>query len=301
MKFSFAVLLAALLACPCLRAQAPGRSGVSTLIRGLGAAAGGMGDAYATSTDDLDVIYYNPAGLAGMDRSEVSALQQITRDGGEFRAVSFGIVTGSAAFALSGLSFGEPYAQADTAGIISYARKVSGSLSLGASLKTLASRIPVEAGAGAGSCADIGVLYCFPSSAGKTRLAASVSNLGTDLKYAGRSDPFVNAVRVGWSTEATTTHWSGNRYTTMTEVDAVKFSDSDYIQVDIGLGFKFTRMFTMRMGFSFFSGTASGGIGLGFNFPLGARSSLQADYISLDGAAAGIPYNTHRANLRLKW
>jgi hypothetical protein len=274
-------------------------SGAITLTQDIGAVAGGMGNAYTTIADDTDIIFYNPAGLAGLNRTELSVMHQTGRADDEFGAFAFCYPSNMGTFAFSSILYNDAGIQQDYIGILSCGRNISKGLDAGLNIKTINSNLLEDESAAQGMCLDFGMIYSIPSlekSKSKSKIGLSVQNLGGELQYKDKNDTLINSVRLGWSNESTVSHWTGNTYNTVTSLDIVKLSDSEYLEIDMGFGFKFTKIFTLRMGFSFFSGTSTGGFGLGFNIPYSKNNSLQIDYVSIDSRL----YNTHRVSIRTR-
>lgn len=272
-------------------------SGTATLTQNIGAAAGGMGDAYTAISDDTDVIFYNPAGLSGLNRTELSITHQAGITDDEFIASVFGYPLSIGTVAFGTIIYNSSSTRQDNIGILSYSRNISKKFDIGLSVKMIDSSSAEEKSNARGICFDFGAIYNLSSSEkrkGKSRIGLSVQNLGSGLQYEDKNEPLINLIRLGWSNETTVSHWTGNTYDNITSLDIVKLSDSDYLEVNMGFGFKFTKVFTLRMGFSFFSGSSTGGLGLGFNIPYSKNNSLQIDYVSISGRL----YRTHRVSLR---
>ena len=152
-----------------------GTRAMTFLKIGVGAKAIGMGESQVAATDDLYASYWNPAGLARLEKPQLALMHNEWFAGinHEFVGValplgSIGTVGASASF----LSFGElqgrdregnetsifrPY---DLAMIFSYARGFGKSFAFGANAKFLREQIADETGTGIAF--DLGGLYTFP-------------------------------------------------------------------------------------------------------------------------------------------
>lgn len=189
--------------------QTPTRVGTTTanfLEYGFGAAGCALGDAYVSLVDDISAVYWNPAGLANMQRNEAMFMQQpwlvdintslaavgilvprvgtialssISADYGEMEVTTLAMQEGT----------GEKFSLNDAALMLSYGRKLATWFSFGASAKYISSTIMhTKASAFA---VDLGVLINthFFSPDGKREnglnIGMSVSNYGTRMKYDG--------------------------------------------------------------------------------------------------------------------
>jgi hypothetical protein len=190
-------------------AQKPMRAGTTTanfLEIGYGAAGGALGDAYVSLANDVSAIYWNPAGLAQLNRSEVMFVTQPWIVGMNTTFGAVGIVVPS--FGTIGASLimmdygdmdvttmtkpegtGERFSSRDMALTISYARNLTEWFSVGASGKYVASSIWHE---NASAFAfDLGILIkteFFSPTGGNEhglKIGMSISNYGTTLKYDG--------------------------------------------------------------------------------------------------------------------
>jgi hypothetical protein len=173
----------------------------------VGARAVALGGAGTALADDASALYWNPAGLAALERRDAlfshSELGETTRlDFGGFAAPALGGVAGGAFTYLSHGSIsgrdamGRPtgsYGASDAALAGSYARKL-GETSAGVSLKYLRSHI---AEAEAQSVAvDVGV----SAKRGEFTGAAALRNLGPGLRFADQTNdlPLAAAGGVAW-------------------------------------------------------------------------------------------------------
>jgi hypothetical protein len=190
-------------------AQKPIRAGTTTanfLEIGFGAAGNAMGDAYVSTANDVSSLYWNPAGLARMSRSEAMFVAQpwIVDMNTTFAAV--GIVVPNVGTLGAGLIImdygemevttmsmqegtGEKFTAKDMAISLSFARNIVEWFSFGASGKLVSSNIwHVN---GTALAFDLGVLIrtdFFSPTGGNEHglnIGMSISNYGTSLKYDG--------------------------------------------------------------------------------------------------------------------
>jgi len=277
--------------------------GVLTLRYNLGAAAGGMGNAYTTVTDDTDALFYNPAGLIDIDDLEFMAMYQTVNGGSEYYGFAFGCpYERGGNFGLGTVIYRKPGEQEDQAGILSYSADVSEKLTAGAGIKSVISRLMPGTTTAMMVCFDAGCIYTTSKSKKSvSKAGVSLQNFGTELRYSdGRRAPFINTLRLGWSNESTVSHWTGNTYDTLTSIDVARHSDSSYVEFNFGFGFKFTKVFTMRMGFSFYGATSTGNMGAGFRIPCGKNNNIELDLVSVStrDLDAQAEYTTYRVSIR---
>jgi hypothetical protein len=167
----------------------------SFLDIGVGARGIGMGGAYTALADDSSAVYWNPAGLARMEKREVSVshaeLGQGTRE--DFLAYAHPTSRGTIAAAMTYLSQGAisgrdaagrptgDYQASDAAFAASYAIKTD-LADLGGSVKYLRSHI--AASEAQGVAADLGVRRAIDGAGpGRLTVGAALRNMGPGLKY----------------------------------------------------------------------------------------------------------------------
>lgn len=181
------IILAALLALP---SAARAAETASFLTVGVGARAQGMGGAYAALGEDADSLYWNPAGLARLEKREVSAThaELFAQSRHDFLAYAHPTAMGTVAGAFTYLSQGSldgrdaqghptgSYQASDSAATLGYARKTEWA-DLGVSVKYLRSHIGSAEAQGAAF--DLGARRAF----GAFVVGAAVRNLGPGLKY----------------------------------------------------------------------------------------------------------------------
>ncbi len=190
-------------------AQKPTRVGSTTanfLEIGYGAAGIAMGDAYVSLVHDASAIYWNPAGLAQMERTEVMFVTQPWIVGMNATFASFGIVVpdfGTFGGSLILMNYGdmdvttvampegtgEQFSAKDIAVSLSFARNLVEWFSFGATAKMINSTVWHETATAVAF--DLGVIiktgFFSPAEGNKHGLTIgmSISNYGTPLRYEG--------------------------------------------------------------------------------------------------------------------
>ncbi|MFH1353330.1 MAG: PorV/PorQ family protein [bacterium] len=174
-----------------LSAAGNGTSGAQFLKIGVGARAVAMGEAYAGMEGDINSIYWNPAGLSGIDNPQTSFshtawFQNIKRENltsgyptaSGFMALGINYLTagGIDKYDNAGDSTGESYAPADMLMTFAYSKKMK-KVSIGSNLKYISSNIDGEIATAIG--ADFGGIY----RKNKLNIGLAVQNLGTKMKF----------------------------------------------------------------------------------------------------------------------
>ena len=180
-----------------------GTVAVPFLTIGIGARANAMGGAFTSVANDVTALFWNPAGIASFDRNQLALIHSewIADLKHDFigLAVPLGAI-GSIGFSLNALTMddilvrtpvfpegtGEMAESYDMAIGVSYARKLTDKLSLGASAKYI--RSVLWHMSAQTMAVDLGVV--FHNLFGFLQLGASISNMGGKIKYSGR-DNFV--------------------------------------------------------------------------------------------------------------
>lgn len=209
MKKSLLLVLAGLLACQAVAQNKPYRVGTTSanfLEMGIGSAANAMGEAYASRARDLSSVYWNPAGLAYLGRSEALCMYHPWIAGIDVSFAGVALVAprlGTFGLSITNMNYGrtevttlmmqegtgETFAANEYAVSLSYGRRLADWFAFGASGKYIASNI-WHLGASA-MAVDLGVIVntSFFSFSGKREdgmsIGMSISNYGTKLAYDG--------------------------------------------------------------------------------------------------------------------
>lgn len=192
-----------------LGAQEPTRIGTTAanfLEIGYGTAGSAMGDAYVSMANDLSALYWNPAGLADMHKSQALFVYQPWIAGIKTNFAGVGMNLGN--YGTLSLGFtsvnygdmkvttmamqegtGELFSANDMAFSLAYARKLTTWFSFGAAAKYVSSEIwHTNASAIA---TDLGVIintYFFSPNGRREQgmnIGMSISNYGTRMRYDG--------------------------------------------------------------------------------------------------------------------
>ena len=297
---------------------------------GVGAKALSMGGAFVGLANDESAIYYNPAGLVGMQTKALSASYMNYIADIQSGSVMFVMPKGTTeteegqysydeedeptiydsksalAFAITYLSYGTidetnssgqvigDFSGSDMAFTLGYANKIAKQLSVGANVKFIYQKI--DEFSSQGIAADLGLLYRLKD--GRTNLGLSASNLGVQLSGLSEEhkDPLPILVRAGLSHRL-------REIPITVSGEGVMPTDNDLYGA-IGLEFQPDRIpLAVRAGYSSFGSnyktdgdkdnTAGFSFGAGFAFP-----KISIDYAFLPYADLG---SLHRVNLAYRW
>ncbi len=194
---------------PILKAQKPYRIGTTSanfLELGFGGAALSMGDSYVSMVNDVSSIYWNPAGLGYMKKSQLMVMHQPWFADINSSFVGLAYVAPSLGTFGIGLTFvsygsedvtslisqegtGEQFDGLDLALSISYGRKLADWFSFGASGKYITSRIWHESASAVafdlGAVVNTAFLSWTGSKDNGLKIGMSISNYGTKMQYDG--------------------------------------------------------------------------------------------------------------------
>jgi hypothetical protein len=180
------------------------------LLLGAGARGTALGPAYASLASDASALYYNPAGLAQMDRpqAQVGSYNYVAGTKYTWGGIAFPIAGGVRAFGLQIGTFGfsgqpvytvdQPdgtgsvYNVAETFAAASYAQNFSDRFAAGLTFKVVSDQLGDATGSA--FAVDFGTNFHAMLNNRPIRLAFTVTNLGTGMSYSGAALN-TNAVR----------------------------------------------------------------------------------------------------------
>ncbi len=275
-----------------------GTRAMTFLKIGVGAEAIGMAESQVAATDDLYASYWNPAGLASLQKPQLALMHNEWFAGinHEFVGVALPVGNiGTIGLSSSFLSFGDlqgrdsegnettifrPY---DLAVILSYARNFSSSIAFGANAKFLREQIADETGNGIAF--DFGVLYTFSQM--PLSLGFNAQHLGPRVTFIEEAFGLPVTFRMG----AAYRLWNDALLLTS---DIIRPSDND-IAIAVGAGYTIANILQLRTGYNYqVGGNDLGTIsGLTSGFGLTLRQ-FQVDYALVTFGVLGL---THRFSL----
>jgi len=195
---------------PTIRAE--GIAGAATLKIVPSARASAMGDTFTGVADDVNTIFFNPAGLSLLQRPSVSFMSKqmigntnlnamsINFSLKDNRHIGFGVITfnGGMAEIVSGSITRTIRAQEDYLLICSYSPEITKDGMAGVNIKALKSTLAEEYSANAYAL-DIGVMLSQNKVEGNS-FGFVIQNIdvGNGIKYIDYSDPLPLTYRAGW-------------------------------------------------------------------------------------------------------
>lgn len=288
-----------------LASQAQALETAQFLTIGVGARGLGMGGAYTALADDAHSVYWNPAGLAALDKKEATAddAELATDSRLNFLAVGLPTKYGTAGAALTYLSqpaiegrdsaghLTSSYHAADFAGAGAFGHRTEFA-DLGASVKFVQSHIGSAQATTA--AVDFGARRAFEAGPGKVVLGAAVRNLGPGLKYVSETDDLPLRLAGGAALVFPAGH--------AVAVEAT--SAPRGAGADVGLGGEYQAMkgVFLRAGYTTQSATPGGsGLDAASGLTLGAGlryGDWRFDYAAVPSGELGA---AHRFSLAVRW
>ncbi len=268
-----------------LAAGSIGTSGADFLEIGVGSRPLAMGEAFTAQTNDINTIYYNPAGIASIRFPLLSILHQELIFDSRFENVSFVYPIWKGKAAVSNSAFWVPGFQkvdidGNNSGNISFYDGVFsagyahdfGNLYVGGTLKYVYQKVDEVF---ANSLAvDLGVLKGFylyspfDSPVRNFHIGMSLLNLGTDA----HGDPLPRSLRLGLSYRPT--YWvCVNMDITESMIAKSDLYDFTYLfeesfRMNWGVEFNYLEILFLRGGWKF-NDSSSYSLGMGFNYSIG--------------------------------
>jgi len=186
-----------------------GTSGAQFLKIGAGTRPTAMGDAFTAVADDVNAVYFNPAGLSQLKSAELTAMHTQWFENIDYAFGAFALPTAAGTFAISaatlevadirkrGLDESDQgsFTNVDSTYALSYGRRWGDTLSLGATARLIKAQIDSASASSWGG--DVGVLKKFADTPYSVGLAAR--HFGQEVKFRDEGDPLPFVVDGGAS------------------------------------------------------------------------------------------------------
>jgi len=303
---TFILIFAVLLAVPALLFAADpnaGTSGAQFLKIGVGARPVAMGESFVGVADDVNAVYYNPSGLAFIDRPELTAQRTQWFQGVDHQFGAFAYPTDYGAFALSATtlkvediqkrgadeSYEGNFQAMDSAYAFSYARMLGPLSSVGITGRYFKEEIDAYSASAWGG--DVGFLRKFVAYPVSVGLA--VRDFGQKIKFRNEEDPQPLTIDLGMGANLF-------NYRLLLAANVAKSNDSGY---RFGLGTEYSPVltksfrFTLRGGFNTAQTDGSGAPGISAGAGIGIRQ-LSFDFAWVPFGDLG---NTFRYSLGFRF
>jgi hypothetical protein len=296
--------------------QRVGTSSGSFLRIGVGARATGLGESFVAVANDPSAIYWNPAGLASLQRSELllshvewpadiryehaAWVLPVRRLGGSV-ALQFGMLTTEIdeTTELQPFGTGRSFIYSDAVAGAAYARRWTDKLLVGAGAKWVREDLGSDVGGPIANVVlvDIGSIYYLGF--GSVRIATSLSNFGAQFKpkdpahggrwespvtgeqrdYDGFDPPTVFRYGIAFEPVETAQH----RLTTTLEANQ---PSDNALAIKAGAEWTWNRRLALRSGYNFNADEFKFAAGAGLYAGLG-QSQLTVDYAYTQGDFLG--------------
>ncbi len=271
-----------------------GTSAENFLKLGVGARAIGMGEAFTAVAADANAVYWNPAGLANLDRRQINVMHNTWLVETYYDHISFAspFKKGAICAGITYLGTGDidkylnsqdkigTYNAYDMALTAGYGYKLSDELLVGVSGKLLQSKI--DSHDANGLAIDIGVLSKTPVE--NLTVGGTIQNVGSKIKFNKDGDPLPLMVKVG----AAYTMLDDNLTAAL---DITKARDND-AKFNLGCEYLLNKSFAVRAGYNSKIDEGDGiTAGIGYKHPV-----VTVDYAYVPWGDLA-EHDTHRVSL----
>jgi hypothetical protein len=290
-------------------ASGPGSTGANYLRIGMGAKAAGMGEAQVAIADNVDAIYWNPAGLSLIKSNEIGAMHLFYWQGISYEYLAYAMpIKKIGTFGIGGTylnsgsidktienSTGSDYTKVGTFNYIAFSGSISYSnkfviekipINLGANLKIVGDKIEDDTVLGIGL--DVGAIYEVMKD---LTVGATVNNIGVLFKE-NVLLPLTFKVGAGYKLEL-----FDKKHCLTVAVDGILPVDSK-IKADTGLEYAYDNTIFVRGGYKVNYDLEGITLGAGF------RLNLSGTQYELDYAFAPAKEDigqTHRISLIVRF
>jgi hypothetical protein len=257
----------------------PGETGFAFLKLGVGARPMGMGSAYVALADDPTSLYWNPAGLAAIRSTQITAMHNewIQDFRQEYAAVGFPLGKGSLGVSFQGFytselegrddvgNFTRNFGFNDIAMTVAYGRTFTKGLDGGLAVRYMREMIDVDDATA--FAFDLGGRYRLGESG--LSLGAAAQNIGGDAKFVSESFSLPMTLRLG----AAYSHALSGLHGLGTLSTEVRKSEGEDARFHLGGEFAYKEHLALRVG---------GKMGYdeeGFSFGVGiTQKAIRFDY-----------------------
>lgn len=235
----------------------PGSAGASFLRLALGARASGMGEAYAAVAEDASSVFFNPGAMPAVLGTRVTVVHNEYLEFFRFEqaAITHETKWGTFGFMFTGLYVDDmdryedqpsavslgTFGAYDVAVAVAYGRYIVPNVAVGVSLKPVYQRI--DESTASGFAFDAGIYHV--SRIRGVKLAATVANLGTPMKFDAEEFALPRYARIGASYEREVPELDGR---VMLTFDAL-FPNDDGVREHIGGEYSYRRVVALRAGY----------------------------------------------------
>lgn len=275
MRWKHACLITLVAALPVTAfAGEPGEAGALFLRVGLGARASGMGEAYSAVAEDASSVFFNPGAMPAVLGTNLALAhtEYFLSMRLEQAAVTHETKWGTFGFMFTGLYMDDmerrddiptvnplgTFGAYDVAVAVAYGRYIVPNTAVGISLKPVYQRID-ELSAN-GFCVDAGIYHV--SRIPGVKLAATVANLGTPMKFEVEEYALPRYARIGGSYEREVASLDGRVMFTLD----VLFPNDSGVREHIGGEYSYRRMVALRAGYKAGYDSQGATFGLGVNY-----------------------------------
>jgi len=291
--------------------QRAGTSSGAFLKIGVGARATALGESFVAVANDPSTIYWNPAGLASLQRPEVlishvdwpaeihyehaAWVVPSQRFGGSF-AIQFGVLstTLEETTELQPFGTGRSYLFSDVVAGVAYARRWTDKLLVGVGLKYVREDLGSDIGGPTTNAAlvDMGSIYYLGY--GSVRIATSLTNFGPEMTPGGQFvSPVTGEVRSYDGFDPPIQFRYGlafepieNKHQRLTTSIEIAQPADNAQRVKAGLEWTWERVLALRTGYDFNADELKFAAGAGLNLNVGQRQGT-LDYAYTDGGTFG--------------
>ena len=312
-----------------------GTTSATFLEFGVGARAVSMGGAFVATADDATALYWNPSGIARIQRRQVTfvhtewfadsdfdfagivlPLGSLGTLGASITTLNMGEMKVRTVFEPEGT--GEMFDASDLALALSFARNLTDRFSIGFSTKYI--RQSIWHSTASSVAIDLGTLFTTPFN--DMKIGMSISNYGGKMKLEGKDtrvyhdiDPVKSGNNEKINALLETERWSlplifrvgiamdilRGKHNRLTMAADALHPNNNNESVNIGMEYGFNDLFFLRFGYkSLFLEDSEQGLtaGAGINYNLNRVVSLRADYAYAD---FGILNNTQRISFGIEF